>query len=222
MTTLSDFVELCQANLSDATGTTFTDDLVQGWIEEAIQEYSQHFGKVVEITVSSIAAGTYKYAVTDPISGIVQVEYPLSQNPPQYLTRRVYASDDFWLHADSYDFIPTKGSAAGNLYLSDPSQGTSAKITANQVFDEDAATMEVPLEHEPLLMARVRWSARQFMADGEMLNPTSSSSLLMAQMEQNAKSARANYFKFLYTALLAESGKSEVIRWEMDQFDRIY
>ena len=91
-----------------------------------------------------------------------------------------------------------------------------------RTFDEAATALEVSPQHEPIIIARVRWSARQFSADTEMLAPTSNSSLLMAQMEQNAKSARSSYFKLLFNALLAESGESAVIHWKMDKWDQIY
>ncbi|MHC4749233.1 MAG: hypothetical protein ACYTFW_05100 [Planctomycetota bacterium] len=214
--------ETCQRTLNDAAGATFTDELVDGWIAESIQEYSQHFGKTVSISVTGIAAATYAYTITDPIGNIIKVEYPLSNDPPSYLRKRVYASDDFWLNGDSYDYLQTKGDGAGILYLSDPSQSTTATITAMRSFDETATTVEVPARHEPILIARIRWSARQFEADGEMLSPTSNSSLLMAQMEQNARSARNNYFKLLFNALLAETGESEVVVWQMDKYDRVY
>ena len=214
--------ETIQDVLNDGSGATFTDALVDTWIREAIEEYSQHFGKVVTVAVSGIAEGTYAYTITDRIGNILQVEYPESEDPPEYCTRRAYRSDEFWLHADSYDFIRTKGEEAGILYLSDPTQDTTATITALRSFDETAGTVEVPAKHEPLIIMRCRWSARQFMADGEMLSPTSSSSLLMAQMEQNARSARTGYFKLLYAAMLAETGESEVIAWELDKYDRLY
>ena len=214
--------ELCQRTLNDASGATFTDALVDGWIKEAIEEYSQHFWKIVDVQVTGIASGTYAYAVTERIGSVVRVEYPEGQDPPQYAIRRAYASDDFWLHADSYDYIQSKGESAGILFLSDPTQDTSATITAIRTFDETATELDIPAKHEPILIARVRWQARQFQADGELLNPTSNSSLLMAQMEQNAKSARKNYFQMLYNAVLTESGGSVVVRWEMDKFDRIY
>ena len=59
-------------------------------------------------------------------------------------------------------------------------------------------------------------------ADGELLSPASNSSLLMAQMEQNAKSARKNYYQMLYNAVLTESGGSAAVNWGMDKFGQIY
>ena len=214
--------ETCQRTLNDAAGATFTDALVDGWLTEAIQEYSQYFGKVASVAVTSITEGTYNYAVTEKIGNVLQVEFPEGEDPPKYLVKRSYASDDFWLHGDSYDFIQTKGDAASILYLSDPTLDTTATITAVRSFDETAVTVEVPGKHEPILIARVRWSARMFQAESELLSPTSSSSLLMAQMEQNARSARVNYFKLLFAAQVAEIGQSEVVRWTMDKYDRVY
>ncbi len=214
--------ETCQRTLNDADGATFTDLLVDGWITEAIQEYSQYFGKVVSVQVTSIIEGTYHYAVTEKIGDVLQVEYPEDEDPPEYLVKRPYASDEFWLNGNSYDFIQTKGDAASILYISDPTLDTTATITAMRSFDETAVSIEVPGKHEPILIARVRWSARMFQAESELLDPTSSSSLLMAQMEQNAKSARNNYFKLLFAAQLMETGESVVIKWEMDKYDRVY
>ncbi|MFC1996973.1 hypothetical protein ACFLXI_05120 [Chloroflexota bacterium] len=214
--------EHCQRSLSDEDGNTYTDSLVDGWIREAIEEYSQHFGKVEDVAVTGIAAGTYAYTISDRLGGILRIEYPEDEDPPQYLTRRPYASDDFWLHGDSYDYVQTDGEAAGILYLSDPTQDTTATIQVNRSYDEAATTIEVPAMHEPILVARVRWSARQHQADAELLAPTSNSSLLMAQMEQNARSARNGYFKLLFNALLANTGQSTVIKWTMDKYDRVY
>jgi hypothetical protein len=208
--------------LNDSEGDTFTDLLVDSWVKEAIQEYSQHFGKVVDVAVSGIASGTYAYAITDKIGNIIQIEYPEGEDPPQYAQRRPYSSDEFWLNGDSYDFIQTDNEEGGILYLADPTQDTTATIQAHTSYDETQSTIEVPGIHHPILIARVRWSARMFQTEAEMLNPTSNSSLLMAQMEQNASRARSNYFKLLHNALLADLGESVVIKWEMDKFDRVY
>jgi len=214
--------ETCQRTLNDSAGSTFTNALVDAWLTEAIQEYSQHFGKVATYQVTSIASGTYAYTITDRIGKVLLVEYPEDEDPPQYATQRNYDSDEFWLNGDSYDFIQSKGEAAGILYLSDPTQDTTATLTFLRSFDETAGTVEIPAKHEPILIARVRWQARSFQAESELLNPTSNSSLLMAQMEQNARSARNSYFKLLLNALTAEMGESTVINWGMDKWERIY
>ena len=212
--------EACQRTLGDADGDTFTDSLVDGWITEAIQEYSQHFNKVATIDVDSIAEGTYAYAITERIEKVVRVEYPLDEDPPQYLTWRPYNSDEFWLNGDSYDFIQTQGEPAGILYISDPTRDDEATITAYRSYDETAGTFEVEPSHEPIIISRVRWSALSYLANIEMLSPTSQSSLLMAQLEQNSRSARAAYFKLLFNAVLADIGRSERLNWEMDKWDR--
>lgn len=215
--------ELCQRTLNDASGASFTDALVDGWIKEAIEEYSQHFNKVVDYQVTGIASGTYEYAITaERIGSIIRVEYPEGQDPPEYAVRRAYGTDEFWYHDDSFDFIQSEGEEASIIYLSDPTRDTTAMITAYRTYDETASTVEVPAKHHPILIARVRWQARQFQADGELLSPTSNSSLLMAQMEQNAKSARKNYYQMLYNAVLTESGGSAAVNWEMDKYGRIY
>lgn len=213
---------VCQRMLNDSGGDTFTDTVVDAWLKEAIQEYSQHFGKVVDVAVSGITSGTYAYAITDKIGNIIQIEYPEGEDPPQYGQRRPYSSDEFWLNGDSYDFIQTDNEEGGILYLADPTQDTTATIQAHTSYDETQSTVEVPAIHHPILIARVRWSARMFQTESEMINPTSNSSLLMAQMEQNASRARSNYFKLLHNALLADLGESVVIKWEMDKFDRVY
>ena len=169
-----------------------------------------------------IAAGTYAYAVTERIGSVIRVEYPQGQDPPKYAQRRPYGNRDFFQHADSYDYIQTKGESAGTLYLSDPTQDTTAAITALRTFDENATELDIPAKHEPILIARVRWQARQFQADGELLAPTSNSSLLMSQMEQNAKSARKDYYQMLYNAVLTESGGSVSVCWEMDKYGQVY
>jgi hypothetical protein len=214
--------ERCQRTLNDASGATFSDDLVDGWIRAALEEYSQHFNKVVDVQVSGIVAGTYAYAVTERVGSVMRVEYPEGQDPPKYAQRRPYGNNEFFLHADSYDFIQTKGESAGILFLSDPTQDSTATITALRTFDETATELDIPAKHEPILIARVRWQARQFQADGELLAPTSNSSLLMAQMEQNAKSARKDYYQMLYNAVLTESGGSVSVRWEMDKYGQVY
>ena len=220
MVQLIELREHCQRVLNDASGTNFTDALVDGWIKEAIQEYSQYFRKVTYTVVMGVVSGTYNYSITaDKFSEIIRVEYPIAQDPPVYLVRRDYGSEAFWKHGDSYDYQHIKGEEEGELFISDPTQGGLLTMHGRRSYNENATTIEVPNMHHPVLVARVKWQARQHQADGEMQDPTSNSSLLMAQMEQNAKSARRDYFSLLYAAIANESGKSRRGRWRMDKWD---
>jgi hypothetical protein len=226
MTTLNELRGRIQNLLADASGTTFTYTLIEEWIEDAIREYGQHFS-IFDTYGFTTSVGEAEYELFNfPIKNIFAVEYPTNQEPRSYLEKRDrFDTQGFHRDDQGYDYEVT-GEAGARIVLyfskTDFENYEAITVYTLQAYDEDAATIELPVEHETIIIARVKWMAYEYLVAQEMTNPTNNSSLLMGQMQQNANSARKSYFQLLTLALFKDEGKSEVIRWEMDGFDRIY
>ena len=71
----------------------------------------------------------------------------------------------------------------------------------------------VPPSHHNLLSLFVFWQNALALANAEQQTPTSNSSLLMAQLAQNARRAENAYHVALRQALYAAGGESRSSRW---------
>jgi hypothetical protein len=82
----------------------------------------------------------------------------------------------------------------------------------------------VPPAHQPLLVKYVLWQAALHQMFAEQQSPMSSSSLLMAQLSQNARRLESSYHTAVRQALYAAEGQSRTATWvrKGDFHERIY
>ncbi len=226
MTTFSELRDRVENAVNDPTNTFFSADLVAEWIEDAIREYSQHFPRRARQTIAA-ADNDRAYDLNTDVQDILSVEYPQGENPPKYLTRRPYTHPDFWEEDGYYDwFRHHDAQDAPELYISTiPSTGEDIRVT--YLGDHDSSfsagtTISVPERHEPILIKFCVWQAVKILEQAEEQAPTSNSSLLMAQLAQNAYRAERAYYDVLRRALAGQEGRSTTTRWKMDKHDRIY
>ena len=169
-----------------------------------------------------MATGTAVYDLNADFMGVLSVEYPDGEDPREFSERRPYTHDNFWDVDGYYDIIPISDvSDLDQIVLSDDdiATGETAVIQyhAHHQLITDTGTIaganSVPVHHQQLLTKYVMWQAAQHLASAEQQSPTSSSSLLMAQLAQNARRLELSYATAVQQAVYADEGKSMAINW---------
>lgn len=218
--TLAALINRCQVFLNDESDTTWDTEMIGTFLNDGIRDYSQHFPRVKAQSIA-MSADERQYDLPEDIIGILTVEYPAGNDPPQYLTRKNYTAAGFWESPGFYDIIAARDdNNADELWISArPSDGETAVITYNayhQLLANPATPTEantVPQEHQGLLVKYVAWQALLHLAWAEQQSPTSNSSLLMAQLAQNGRRAELAYHTALQQALYAAEGQSRQTHW---------
>lgn len=232
-TTLAQLADRAQNALNDSGAGTWSQTLVQEWVLEAVREYSIHFPRI-QIADMDCSTGAHEYDLPADYSAMLTVEYPLGQDPPQYLKRKDHRDPLFWLSDDYYDVPQIPGEIApegkdvapAQLYISaQVSTGETIRITyhAHHRLDlEGSDLLSVPREHEHLLILFVIWKAFTERLATESQSPDTTMGLLQS-LRLLAQRAQEAYLAALNRALAhARNVGGWTTPWTMDPFDRVY
>jgi hypothetical protein len=237
MTLLSAIADRAQVVLGDSAAGTWSQAVVEGWIKEAIRDYSQHFKrtKTVSTVLTSGDTGVHSFDLPGDFRDMVEVEYPADEDPPVYLKRLSRKSARFWARAGFYDVEITAdadydiiGDAFENpatFWISDEvEEGETLRwiYTANHdATISSSAHITVPEEHEHLLVKFVYWQAIAERLATEAQNPDTTIRMLQ-QFKLASQAAENAYRSALADAKKALSGGGYTGPWKSDIHDPIY
>lgn len=233
MTTLAQLADRAQNALSDAAAGTWAQATVEEWILDGIRDYSNHFSLTYRSTINC-TANTRAYSLPDTYRDVILVEYPVGEDPPEYLERRPVHHPDFWDRDGYYDIllqsapglgVPTGGVADSTLYISEkPSAGESIYVTYTGPHNTDLDSDDVlslPDEHEPIIIAFVLWRACQERHNLEAQSPDTTIRMLH-QFKLSAQAAETAYRAAIQEAKGQDAPGGWVGPWKLDDADRIY
>ena len=230
-TTFDSFVTRLKITLNDKTASTWDTEMIATFLNDAIRDYSQHFPRIITDSIA-LTTGTAEYDLNADFMGVLSVEYPDGEDPREYLTRLPYTHDTFWGLDGFYDIIPAKddNNPAQIVFSDDVATGETAVVEyhAHHLLISDTAlisgTCTVPVQHQQLQTKYVMWQAAAHLASAEQQSPTSNSSLLMAQLAQNARRLELSYSTAVQQALYADEGRSTAVNWIKKEsgMERIY
>ena len=235
MTTLTQFIAASRNFLGDPGGVSpwFSDAKITQWIQNAINNYSIHFPRLMNVTIDA-SAGIAVYELADDIRSMISVEYqPLgsSDDPPVYLQRLSRFDPAFPVTPNCYDWVKRDESTGttqpSSIFLSTPTAAAADTYeyyyTADHfVVSAGADVITVPDRHHHLLMMYIRWHSLMNMSlvvkksDIRTLYASS-----MPTSEVDIRRAKEAYDKMLADAKAAE-GASGSVHWGMDKHDRVY
>jgi hypothetical protein len=230
MTTLQNLIDAVEAELGDSGNSTWATADIEQWCRDAIADYSEYFPRVLTDSIST-TADVRAYDLASDFIEPVSVEYPggAGVGVGAYLKRRPYTQPDFWVEDGYYDIVPREDDTDVNeLYISTkPGASETILVLYQAAHDQTIATsgtLTVPAKHHHLLRAYGRWKATEQRAAAEEADPTSSSSLLMSQLQTNARRWKSEYLNGLAKAIQAGLGRSQVVRWAgtAEESKRIY
>lgn len=225
MTTRQELNLLIRRRLNDQVAPqVFTDEQINQWINDAIEEYSRYFPRVKTVALAT-SANDMQYDLPADYRGIVSVEYPTGDDPPNYLERRDYRHSDFWQQDGFYDVLHR--SDAGNadeIWISQkPAAGQTITVEYlgdHDLVDDDTDTITIGDLHLEVIVLHARWSSLQALASGEAANPDPNN-VMLDRFEANVSRAERSYYRKIeeLRKVEAESGMNA---WPMDKWDRVY
>ncbi len=225
MTTRIELNTLIRRRLNDQVAPQmFTDEQINQWINDAIEEYSRYFPRL-KTTTQLTTANDRQYDLPADYRGVVSVEYPTGNDPPTYLERRDYRHPDFWMEDGFYDVVHR--SDAGNadeIWISrKPAAGQTITIEYlgdHDLVDDDTDAISIVDLHLEVIVLHARWSALQALASGEAANPDPNN-VMLDRYEANVSRAERSYYRKIdeLRKVEAESGMNA---WPMDKWDRVY
>ncbi len=228
MTTLQNLIDAVEAELGDSGNATWAAADIEQWCRDAIADYSAYFPRILTDEIST-TADTRTYDLNSDFIEPMSVEYPTGEEPVCYLSRRPYTHTDFWNEDGYYDIVARQDDTDVNdLYISTkPPASETITVLYQAMHDNSLATsgtLTVPGRHHYILRAYARWKATEQRAAAEEASPTSNSSLLMSQLQNNARRWKGEYLNALAKAIQAEQGKSQVVSWAgtAEESSRIY
>lgn len=226
MTTLAQIADRAQEILDDTAAATWSQAEIENWCLDAIRDYSKYFPRIQENTVT-IVAGTQKYDLDGLFKAMVQVEYPDAEDPPEYLTRKDHTEPGFWDYEGFYDIVDWGDETnPPEIWISEnPSAGGTLRYWMQTEHDYkmgSTGSITVPVRHEPILIQYVIWQAWKELTSTEMQAPTSNSSLLMGQLQQNESGAASKYYRMINQARDVNADEAGFAIWTMDKYETIY
>lgn len=217
MTTLQNLIDRIQNQLGDSGAATWAEATLEEWIETALAEYTQHFPRQ-RVTTISDTADVHEYELPADFMDAITVEFPVGEEPQRYLKRKPITDPDFWTTEGNYDILTKReGIDPDQIFISDTPNGSQA-IELVYLAHHDTAyattdTLTIPRTHETIIEQYVIYLAWQERTSAEMANPTSNSSLLMAQLQSNAQAAFRRYTETLNRAKKTAGGESKTASW---------
>lgn len=214
--TLQELIDQCQNVLADAAGVVWSEAKINEWIVQAIREYSRHFPRRMNVTISATpgAGGHYNtaYALPTDFLECLAVEFPKDENPPIWLKRRSEEDADFG--AGYYD-IRRSGDSQSASYVvlgEEPGAGDELKVVYLGLHDITLAVgdpVTVPDEDIELLVAFVKMRAfEERLADEEKgSDPTSN---LVTYLGANAERVRSEFWALVEGRKRAGGG---MVKW---------
>lgn len=214
--TAQELLDEIRLALDDVNGVEFSDEVLLSFLNEAVREYSQYFGRISRDIVPMISGKIFYPLVWDAIA-VIAVLYQSGNQTPERLLRRT-RRDPLFRGSRVYDVIwPHDQTAPPMLMLGfEPADGATLTVSCRRphdfmLFGGDKLT--VPAEHHHVLLQYVLFAAARRLQNREQVVRTNSSSLLMAQLAANTRRLELAWLNALNRILTQRLGEGEIVSW---------
>lgn len=196
--TLSQLRQQCRFFL--ASETSWTDAMLDGFINDGIRAYSNEFPRRLRHTLP-LTTGEQRYDLPGGhgFMRLLGVECPAGQQPPCYLAQVEPWDPDMFARADVYTLHPVDNDVAANadqvlghivfgrtVVMGEEAILTYEAVHTNLEGDDDLVT--VPEAHLEAIIAFVDFRAH-WEAESDAAYSAASSSLILSQLGENGRRA---------------------------------
>ena len=217
----------CSLALGDPLAATWSrTSTIWPWLQEAVLNIP-----VLRPMLDDHTNGgsiVYSYAAPSDFREVITVGYPISAQPPTYLTRKNRLDDDFWSSIDCYDIDHDYSAGAGWFVWVSGGVAASAHIKmqylsnhSTNIVDDATATWTVPDEYESIIIAYVVAKGYRERLGAYMVNPTAHTSTIL-QLTDMVKKAEENYKELAQRALTRLADSRITPNVAADKYDRVY
>ncbi len=224
-TSCRDFLDRIGFALGDRNAETWSrTDHWLPWTIEAVMTFHILRPMVEDHTIGATEA--YGYDLPADFREVISVEYPINQQPPEYLLRKNRLDPDFYIDSSYYDIDHNYTDGRGwTIYFSGLKTGhVKVQYLANHdtaLTDSDESLLTIPDEYIGILIAMIVCRAYRERLSAYMRDPTAHTNLIY-QMTEMVKRAEDNYNQLLSAAVARLANSNVSPRQKSDKFDRVY
>jgi hypothetical protein len=217
----------CLIALGDPTAATWSrTNVIWPWVQEAVSNFPILRPMLDDHTNG--ASVVYSYAAPSDFREVITVEYPISQQPPTYLSRKNRLDEDFWSFTNFYDIDHDYSAGTGWFIWVSGGVAASAHIKmqylanhSTTIVDDSTATWTVPDVYENIVVAYVVAKAYRERLSAYMITPTAHTSTIL-QLTDMVKKAEDSYKELSQRALQRLADSRITPNVAADKFDRVY
>ncbi len=225
MITFGTLLSRIQSALGDTTGATWDrTTTLWDWAQDALRDFPILRPKTVLETVST--AG-HSFTLPSDFRRVIYVEYPISQDPPDYLARKSHLDIDFYSNTGFYDVDRDYDEYGGYIMWISDDLAVGGEVMVRYLashlaeFSSEATLITVENQYVQVLIYHVILMAFTERLATQLQDPTAHMDITR-QMAEAVKAAETNYLHALEAATADVSSSQRVEGWKLDRFDRIY
>lgn len=239
-----DLAVLAASALNDTAYATWSLAQLKEWVLQATEEYSNHFQYFTQNLITC-TTGVTEYNLATDVYQIVRVEHPTGRTPPAYLAFFYHGRPDFSDRDDRYDAYINGIQTEAKIWISrTPATGEYIHVLYSRFLwtpSGGSYIIRVRQAHYPILIQYVVWRAyherwqaaltesltlsHQDVIDPAIPGVTKTVYDFATDRAQRwheaTELARKTYEDMLATAK-AQVGRSDCVRWQMDDHDPVY
>jgi len=217
----------CLISLGDPTAATWSrTNVIWPWVQEAVSNFPILRPMLDDHTNGGSVV--YSYAAPSDFREVITVEYPISQQPPTYLSRKNRLDEDFWSVTNFYDIDHDYSTGTGWFIWVSGGVAASAHIKmqylanhSTTIVDDSSTTWTVPDVYENIVVAYVVAKAYRERLSAYMITPTAHTSTIL-QLTDMVKKAEDSYKELSLRALQRLADSRITPNVAADKFDRVY
>jgi hypothetical protein len=217
----------CLIALGDPLAATWSrTSIIWPWLQEAVLNFPI-LRPVMDDHTNGVTV-VYSYAAPSDFREVITIEYPVSTQPPSYLSRKNRLDENFWDGVNYYDIDHDYSSGTGWMIYVSGGVAASAHIKmqylanhSTTIVDDSSTPWTVPDEYESIIVAYVVAKAYRERLSFYMQNPTAHTSLVL-QLTEMVKKAEDNYRELSQRAMVRLADSRITPNVASDRFDRVY
>ncbi len=224
---MNKFVSDCLIAAGDTTGATWSRTTVAiPWANEAMLAFPILCPKQTTITVAG--AATHEHDLPAGFRQLVSVEYPLSQDPPEFLDRMNHLDPSFYASNEHYDVDRNYADTAGWVLWTSKKVPVGGQLKVNYLAnhktdctDEVNSFITIPDEYEYICVSYFVVKAYRERLSYYMTDPTAHMAVI-AQLTDMVVHAEENYRTQVQDLLIKYTDSRILPHRQIDKFDRTY
>ncbi len=224
--TFSHLIDACMRALGDHDAAFYDrTTVVWPWAVEAMLHCPILRPQVQNIT---FATAGHTYDLTAGFRELITVEYPISQDPPEYLHRMNRLDPNFYTTDDHYDIDRNYVDGAGMVIWFSRKMQIGNQVTVNylgnhdtDMADDEIKLITVPDEYVNILVADVVAKAYRERL-GHFLGDPTSFTTIISELVKSVEGADAFYRDLVDRTMAKITDSRSSPHMQSDKYDRAY
>ena len=217
----------CLVALGDDDASTWSRvNIMLPWCKEAIRTFP--ILRPMKDDHTNGASAVHIVTLPDDFREVISVEYPVDQDPPEYLVRKNRLDPDFYGEAGFYDIDHDYSTGKGWVMYLSGELAANAHIYTQYLANHDTNLVDnansyitIPDEYEGILIQQVMCRAYRERLGAMMQDPTAHTNIVY-QLTQMVQKAEETYRLMVNEAQHQLTNSVVSAHKTVDKYDRVY